>query len=74
MVAKRIHKYESWVVVEPDRSTEARGARIANPWLHRPSNFKAFCVCAREMLQTTPQDVYNGVQPRCPKCPPVKDI
>jgi hypothetical protein len=69
MISKRDHMYGTHTVVEAERHTETRGARIANPWLHRPSNFKAYCVCARVMLQTTPQDVYDGVQPRCPKCP-----
>ena len=31
-------------------------------------SFKAFCLCGRKMVQTTPEDVWNGVQPRCDKC------
>jgi len=38
---------------------------------HRTNmKFQAYCVCGRKMVDTTPQDVWHGIQPFCPKCEP----
>lgn len=53
--------------------TSAQPALEANQHGHREirwsKHFKAYCVCGRKMLPTTPDDVRAGVQPRCPRCP-----
>lgn len=74
MISKRDHMYGTHTTVEANRTGNKRETRMANPRLHKVNNFKAFCVCGLEMLPTTPQDVYDGIQPRCPTCPKPKDI
>lgn len=34
------------------------------------SSFKAYCLCGKKMMPTTPKDVKAGIQPLCKDCPP----
>lgn len=45
-------------------SPRSRGGQIGP----RKNHLKAFCLCGAKMCDTTKEDIWNGVQPRCKKC------
>jgi hypothetical protein len=67
MILKRSSTYYGSLRSE-DR-TRLEGAKDKSKTsTQRMSRLQAYCLCGRKLCDTTPSDIWDGIQPRCEEC------